>query len=210
MISYCLAEQKRPIQASQYRAAAEHVVIGVFDFLQDAQPALDGGADLQADAAGESSAQRHAGQHHLSCSFYLEAHQFAPRLIALLVQDVLLGHAVPRHLVLRQVDAALGIVDLHVLPEIDELKRRADRVRAGEIHISRALEKMQQQAADRIGGAPAGVEQLGKIRVALLGDVLRECIEQVLEQLDGKSVPPDEACQLRGRIKLQSIASQFL
>src|SRR2546426_5627305 len=69
---------------------------------------------------------------------------------------------------------------------------------------------MQQQAADRIGGAPAIVEQLGEIGVAVLRDVLSECVEQVLEQLDRKSVPPDEACQLRGRFELRSIAPQFL
>src|SRR2546422_997356 len=83
---------------------------------------------------------------------------------------------------------------------------RARRGRAGGIRIARALEKMQQQAADRIGGAPAIVEQLGEIGVALLHDVLSERIEQGLEQLDRKSVPPDEACQLRWRFELRSIA----
>src|SRR5439155_3036071 len=95
--SYCFTEQKRPIQASQCRAATENIVIDTLDFLQDAQAALNGRADFEPDAAGESSAQRLAGQHQLPCSFHLEAHQFAPRLITLLVQNVLFGHVVARH-----------------------------------------------------------------------------------------------------------------
>ena len=71
-------------------------------------------------------------------------------------------------------------VDAEVLPEVGELQRAADRVgprqRAGVVD---AVE-VQQQPADRIGRAPAVVEQLGAVGVACLGDVLRERVEQVV------------------------------
>ena len=55
-------------------------------------------------------------------------------------------HPVPRHFILRQVNAPIGEVDVDVLPEVDELQRGAHGVRAGEVAVRRSFEKVQQKA----------------------------------------------------------------
>ena len=57
-------------------------VLRPLDLLQDAQPALDRGADLQADAAGQGFSQIGAREHQLARSFHLEFHQGAPSRVA--------------------------------------------------------------------------------------------------------------------------------
>ena len=93
-------------------------------------------------------------------------------------------HAEARDLVLRQVDAALAVVDRDVLPEIDELQARADRVRPARVRARRARRKGR-AAAGRpgFGRAAAVVEHLGEVRVARL-DVTswRKRGEQIVEQ----------------------------
>ena len=55
---------------------------------------------------------------------------------------------------------------------------------------------MQQQAADRIGRAAAVLEQLGEVGVVLLGHVLREGVEQIVEQGERQAVRGDDARQI--------------
>src|SRR4051812_21341438 len=74
---------------------------------------------------------------------------------------------------------------------------------------------MQEQAADRVGGAPAVIEQLGIVGIALLGHVLREGVEQVAEQLQRKAMFPHDfpdlvEQRLGGRIELLAVALQLL
>src|SRR5207237_8650959 len=88
------------------------------------------------------------------------------------------AHAVGSHLVLREIDPALGEVELDVLPEVDELQRRAHRIGPGEVMLRRSFEKMQEQPTDRVGRAPAVVEELGEISVALLRYILRKGVKQ--------------------------------
>src|ERR1700704_2693418 len=104
-----------------------------------------------------------------------------------------LAYAVPRHLVLRQINAAFGEVDLHVLPEIDELQRRADCVRAREIGFRRSFEKVQQKAPYGVGGAAAVIEQVAEIRIALLGDILGKGADEVAEERGRQGMPAHDA-----------------
>src|SRR5207253_6240170 len=99
--------------------------VRAFDFLQDAQPALDRRTDLEPHSPGERARERLSAQDQLPASFNLKGKKRAPCVVAALLGNVPLGYAVARHLVLRQVDPALGEVDLDVLPEVDELQRRA-------------------------------------------------------------------------------------
>ena len=74
--------------------------------------------------------------------------------------------AVTLQVVRRQVVAAAHHVDAHVLPEVDQLQRGADRVAALlRCAVVDAI-KVQQQAADRIGTAPAVVQQFGPVGIA--------------------------------------------
>ena len=97
-------------------------------FLENAQPALYRGANLEPDTAGERPAQRRARLQHAARAIDLELDEGAPSVVAAPLGDVLLGHALALHFVLRQVDAAPGVIDRHVLPEIHELQRGTDRV----------------------------------------------------------------------------------
>ena len=95
---------------------------------------------------------------------------------------------VARHVVLRQVDTPLGVIELDVLPEVDELQRRADRVGLPDISLSRSFEKVQQKTSDRIRRAATVMRKLCEIGIALLRDVLAERLEQVFEKLERQRV----------------------
>ncbi len=90
----------------------------------------------------------------------LERHQGAPRGVAATLGDLRFGDAEARRDPRRKVDAALGPVGRDVLPEIDELQRRADRVARGEVRRRVGIEDAKHQAPDRIRRAPAVVEEL--------------------------------------------------
>ncbi len=69
-----------------------------------------------------------------------------------------------------------------VLPEVDQLQRRADLVGAGQRVVVAHAVQVQQQPPDRIGRALAVAQQLGAVGVAALVQVLLEGVEQGLEQ----------------------------
>ncbi len=58
-----------------------------------------------------------------------------------------------------------------------------------------APEQMQHQTADRVGRAPAVIEQFRVVGVAFLDDILREGIEQIAEKLKRQCVPVDDVGQ---------------
>ena len=93
----------------------------------------------------------------------------------------LLGHAVVRRSSPRQVDASALPVRRHVLPEVDELQRAADRVAPRAVRRRVRAVEVQQQAPDRIGRAPAVVLQRDVVGVAGDRDVLAERGQQVAE-----------------------------
>ncbi|MNC90432.1 hypothetical protein D3C83_65310 [compost metagenome] len=64
----------------------------------------------------------------MACPFNFKFHQCPPGGIAELLRQVALADAVRGHLVLGEVDPSLGVVDVGVLPEIDELQRGADGI----------------------------------------------------------------------------------
>ncbi|MNC86490.1 hypothetical protein D3C83_21580 [compost metagenome] len=106
------------------------------------------------------------------------------------------GDAILLHFILRQVNAAHPEIEFDILPEVDELQRRADRVGVLEISGRGAVEEMQEQTADRVGGAPAVVEHFGKVRVALADDILGKCGEQVVESAEREPVIADHAGEI--------------
>src|SRR4051812_2457251 len=133
-------EHERPVEGAEHWTAAKNIEFHPLDLLEDAQAALDRGADLKADASRQRACERLTAQDHVARARYLEVHQRAPCGIAAAFGDVALAHAMARHLVLRDIDAALGEIELHVLPEVDQLQRRAHRVRGSEISFRRAFE----------------------------------------------------------------------
>ena len=106
--------------------------------------------------------------------------------------------AEPPQLVLRQVDAPvrpLAEIDADILPVIDELQGRTDRVGTAQVLRRGGAEQMQQQPPDRVGRAAAVVQQFGVVGVAVLDRVLREGGEQVAEGLQRQPVRRDDRAQ---------------
>ena len=66
---------------------------------------------------------------------------------------------------------------------------------------------MKQQPSHRVGRAPAIVGDLGETRVALLGDVLGERVEQVAKRLQGQGVLPNDSCEVSEQGVLDRIAA---
>ena len=64
-----------------------------------------------------------------------------------------------REIGLRQIDAILRPVDGDVLPEIDQLQRRANAVGTTQIIVTGTPDEMQHQPSDRVGRTAAVVEQ---------------------------------------------------
>src|SRR5690606_36932453 len=112
-------------------AAAEDVVADRLDALQDAGRALHGGADLEPEATRKLAPEARARGEQRTGALYLQAHELPPGAVAGALDEVKARHPEARHVVLRQIDpVVLGEVDRHVLPEVHELERRADRVGA--------------------------------------------------------------------------------
>jgi hypothetical protein len=182
----------------QHRTPVEDIEVDRLDLVEDAQAAGDDGADFQAHASGQVPAQRGAGVHQGARAVDLEAQQGLEGAARVAVEDVPVVDTEAEHVVLRQVDPsrrALGGVDADILPVVDELQRRTDRIRTGEVLRARMAEQVQQQASHGIGRAAAVVHQFGKVLIAVLGDVLHEGIEQVAEQLQRQAISGDHRAQ---------------
>jgi len=85
-------------------------------------------------------------------------------------------------LVLRQVDAALRVVDPDVLPEVGELQPGADGIARGAVRIVVAPVQREQQAPDRVRGTARVVAQRRERRIAVHGHVLRERGQEIGER----------------------------
>ena len=111
----------------------EHVAARALELFQYAQPALDRGADLEPDAAGECPPQGLACLQHTARSLDLGLHEGSPGLVAALPGDVLLGDPVAPHFILGQVsemtrnrDQAIGAYRGFLARASQRDARRAD------------------------------------------------------------------------------------
>ena len=170
-------------------ATAEHIVLRAVQLIEDAQSALDGDRDLQPEPALQVLQQGSAFVHQLASAPDLEMHEVLERGVAKMLAEVLLGDPEAQHFVLRKVDPVFRFeIDRGVLPEIDELQRRADAVGVPQVLRGVFPEQGQKKPADRIGGAAAVVEHLGEIGITEFDDVLAERVQQVVDQLLRESV----------------------
>ena len=108
--------------------------------------------------------------------------------------DGLVAHAEAAHVVLRHIDAVLGEIDAHILPEVGELQRGAGGVGEAEIFFSRSghfAAGVEHQAADGIGRVAAVAEHVVHGGVARDGLVLAKGDEQIGERLFGNGAGAD-------------------
>src|SRR5258706_12065540 len=115
---------------------SEYVPARPLELLEDPQASLNHGADLQSNASRQPPGERRAKQHHPPRSIDLEMHQVPPAAGGVARGDLVFGHAEPRHVFLRKINPVLAEIDFHILPEVYELQRRADRVGAGDIFMA--------------------------------------------------------------------------
>jgi hypothetical protein len=156
------------------------------------------GAQLPAGAAGQALHQRGAGQHGGAGLIGQGADQ-APRGLAGLQGRELAGRVVDGDAVRgaigqRQIEAPARDVHRQVLPEVDELQRGADGVAFGQGRGCAHAVQVQQQAAHRVGRAPAVVQQRGLVGVGGAGvghaHVLLEGGEQIEQRRLGQLERP--------------------
>ena len=109
-------------------------------------PAMHAG-QLEAEPPRQRARQRASGFEHRARARRFERDQRPPGVVASRVGDVRLGDAESREVLAGQIDAALLPIDGDVLPEVDELERRADRV---------ARAAVRRRCRPRRGAASAG------------------------------------------------------
>ena len=167
------------------RRAARDVraVIGEDDSVRDVEDldAVDElGRVIVAEREAPGRVERGAAAHQFARPVALELHQRAPRGIAALLGEMRLVHAERAHLVLRQVDTVvLRVIDVDVLPEVDELQARADGIRSRQAFGVAPAEKMQQEPPHGVGGTATVIEELREIRIALDRHILAEGVQEV-------------------------------
>src|SRR5450631_638550 len=106
----------------------EHVATRGVDFIEYRGAPGDRRANLEPQLSRKLASERRALGEHPARTRALERHQLAPFPIGVRVRDIGFRDPEPREILLRNVDAPLLPVDRDVLPEIDELQRRADEV----------------------------------------------------------------------------------
>src|SRR5258706_5907047 len=146
----------------------EYVPSGPLELLKNPQPSLNHDADFQSRAAGQACRERRAAQHHPPRTIDLKAHQFPPSAGEVACGDLVFGDAEPRHVLERKVNAVLAEVDFHILPEVDELQGRADRVGTGETFTVGFSIRIQDHPPDGIIEETATVHELVKVGIAEL------------------------------------------
>ena len=137
---------------------------------------------LEARAQRQPARQRSALAEDLARARGFERHQSRPPAIEHARGDRGGIDIEAREIFERDVDASLAPVERHVLPEIGQLQRCADRIAFPQaLFVVTPVQRKQQQATDRVGGAAAVVGDGGKRVVALDVDVLRERGQQIAE-----------------------------
>ena len=89
------------------------------------------------------------------------------------------------HVVLRQIDAVLGEVHAHILPEVGQLQRRAGRIGEAEVFLAHFAAGVEHQSADGIGRVAAVGQHVLHGSKARDGLVLAKGDQQIGERLLG-------------------------
>ncbi len=105
--------------------------------------------------------------------------------------DGLVAHAEAAHVFLRKIDAVLGEVDAHILPEVGELQRGAGGVGEAEVLFIHFAAGIEHKAADGIGRVAAVAQHVVHGLVARDGLVLAKGDEQIGERLLGNRAGAD-------------------
>ena len=133
---------REPIARRQHRPAREDVAVDGVDALEDAQAAADDGRQLEPQTPRQRARQRASGFEQAAGARDFEGEQRAPGGVGLALGNLRFGHAEALQIVLGQVDAVLLPVDADVLPEVDQLQARADRVRLLQVQRRRRAVEM--------------------------------------------------------------------
>jgi hypothetical protein len=111
------------------RAMVEHSEILFLDGVQDFQAAAAEQIEVDGEFTVNLADERQSLPEPVAGALDFEFHHLAESRGVLIADDVVFGHAEAAQVFQRQIDAALGVVDTDILPEIRELQRGASEVR---------------------------------------------------------------------------------
>src|SRR6185312_10122869 len=121
-------EDPHPVELREGRPIPEDVTARRVDSIENREAPLHGRADLEPEPAGKGRAEGRSLEEDGARALAFEPHERLPSAVRRAARDRAFLDAEAREVFLRDVHAPLRPVDRHVLPEIDELQRRADAI----------------------------------------------------------------------------------
>src|SRR6266567_2842807 len=155
------AQRKLELGAlSDCRPCAEHIVVLAFDSPQNFKTAAAEQVKIQRQIAVDFPDQRQPLLKHFTRIDYFIAEKCAKLRSRDTRGNGSIGHTEVLHIRLRKVDAVLGVVHAHVLPEICELQSRTCRIGEPEILFRYLTARVEHQASYRVGRITAIVQHV--------------------------------------------------
>jgi len=140
----------------------------------------------------------------------LEAQQLPQRAARGIRAEFFLAAAELHEVFARQVDASGRVILLHVLPVLDELQTRADRIGLADALGSRRAEDVEHEFAHAVCGEVAVVEQLLVVLAAVLDLIEPVGVDQSVEGPDRQLAFSDRGHQrLDDRVPHARVHSRF-
>ena len=167
------------------RTISENGVILLFNRVQDFLSAAAEKIEIDRQFAIDFSDQRQALTKPITGAFDFELHHGVEGWCVLIARDVVFANVEATKIFERQIDAALGVVDADILPEVGELQ-----CRAGEVGKLLALgvtvsAEVEHEMADGIGRVAAIGQDVVERFEARDGLILAEGAEQIGELVFG-------------------------
>src|SRR5262245_60635910 len=181
------------VAAPERRPAREDVVTGFLDAREHRQTSVGEEADLAPEAALHQRRQSEPALEPGPCAIHLERHEGGEARRQTSARQGLAAAGEAVEVLLGQVDATAFQILGHVLPAVGELQGGADLVGARLPFRIVVPEEPEHDAADRVRGAPAVLEQVRERRHGprLAGRVAPEGRQEVAERLDRQAVRRD-------------------
>src|SRR5947199_4469006 len=190
-------DEPQEVAAPERRPAREDVVPGGLDAGENGEAAAGEDADLVPQPPPDHVGERQAALEQRARAGDLEREQVPEARVHAARGERLAAPGETREVLLRQVNAPTVEVARHVLPEVRQLERRADVVRAALARGVAMAEEREHEPADGVGRAAAVAEQVGEGGEAtgLAGGVAAERLEEVVEGLERQRAGGDRVAE---------------
>jgi hypothetical protein len=176
----------------------QHVVVIRFDAVEDREAAVREEPHLAAEPAVHHVGEEEPAREQLARAGDLERQALSQRCGGPPAPERFEAPPETIEVFERDVDAvALGEVGAHVLPEVRQLEGGAHVIGARRALVVTMAEETEHDAADRVGGAPAVLEDVGEggEPAARAGGVAPERRQEVAERLERQVVAGDRVAE---------------